>query len=88
MKIAVLPPARAGVCADPDWVVGYAQHAEACGFESFVAIEHPLVISTYTSRYPYADSGRMPLPDDCPIPDPLDLLAFVAAHTTRLGLST
>ena len=88
MKIAVLPPARAGVGADPEWMVRYARHAEACGFEAIVAIEHPLVISTYSSRYPYAESGRMPLPDDCPIPDPLELLAFVAAATTRLGLST
>lgn len=88
MKVAVLPPARAGVCADPDWVVAYARHAEACGFESFVAIEHPLVVSSYTSRYPYAESGRMPLKDDCAIPDPLELLTFVAAHTTTLGLST
>jgi probable F420-dependent oxidoreductase len=28
------------------------------------------------------------LPADCPVPDPLDLLAFVAAHTGRLGLAT
>ena len=25
---------------------------------------------------------------DCPIPDPLDLLAFLAGHTSRLGLAT
>ena len=87
-KVAVLPPARAGVPADPEWIRAYARQAEACGFESIVVIEHPLVISSYTSRYPYADSGRMPLPDDCPIPDPLELLAFVAAATTTLGLST
>jgi probable F420-dependent oxidoreductase len=88
VKLALLPPARAGVGADPDWIVAYARHAEALGFESIVAIEHPLVISSYTSTYPYADSGRMPLPDACPIPDPLELLAFVAAATTTLGLST
>ncbi|RYJ04136.1 MAG: TIGR03619 family F420-dependent LLM class oxidoreductase, partial [Actinomycetales bacterium] len=28
------------------------------------------------------------LPDDCPIPDPLDLLTFLAARTTTLGLAT
>ena len=88
MKIAVMPPARPGVCADPGWVRQAAGHAEACGFESFVAIEHPLVVSSYSSRYPYAESGRMPLPDDCPIPDPLELLAFVAGATTTLGLCT
>lgn len=88
MKVGVLPPSRAGVGADPEFMVAYARHAETCGFESIVAIEHPLVISTYSSRYPYAESGRMPLPDDCAIPDPLDLLAFLAASTTTLGLAT
>ncbi|HAM02459.1 MAG TPA: LLM class F420-dependent oxidoreductase [Acidimicrobiaceae bacterium] len=88
MKIAVMPPAREGVTSDPQWVRSYARHAERCGFEAFVAIEHPLVVSSYTSRYPYDDSGRMPLPDDTPIPDPLDLLSFVAGSTTTLGLCT
>jgi probable F420-dependent oxidoreductase len=53
-----------------------------------VVVEHPLVIGDYTSRYPYAPSGRMPLPDDCAIPDPVDLLAFLAGVTTTLGLAT
>lgn len=88
MKFAAMPPARAGVMADPSWMVAYARHAESLGFESVVAIEHPLVISTYTSRYPYDDSGRMPLPDDTPIPDPLDLLAYLAGATTTIGLAT
>ena len=30
----------------------------------------------------------MPLPDDCAVPDPLDLLAFVACGTESLGLAT
>ncbi|HXW31495.1 MAG TPA: TIGR03619 family F420-dependent LLM class oxidoreductase, partial [Acidimicrobiales bacterium] len=88
MKVAVLPPVRFGVGADPRWMILYARHAETCGFESLVAIEHPLVVSGYTSRYPYAQSGRMPLADDCAIPDPIELLSFVAAATTTLGLAT
>jgi probable F420-dependent oxidoreductase len=88
MKFAVLPPVRAGVCSDPDWMVGFARHAEDCGFESIVLVEHPVVISDYTSRYPYASSGRMPLANDCSIPDPIDVLGFLAAATTRLVLST
>jgi probable F420-dependent oxidoreductase len=87
-KVAVLPPVRAGVCADPDWMAGFARHVESLGFESIVVVEHPLVIGGYTSRYPYAPSGRMPLPDDCAIPDPIDLLAFLAGVTTTLGLAT
>jgi probable F420-dependent oxidoreductase len=88
MKFAVLPPVRAGVCADPDWMTGFARQAEDLGFESIVLVEHPVVISDYTSRYPYAPSGRMPLADDCTIPDPIDVLAFIAAATTRLELAT
>jgi probable F420-dependent oxidoreductase len=84
----VLPPVRAGVCADPDWMIGFARQAEDCGFESIVLVEHPVVIGDYTSRYPYASSGRMPLADDCAIPDPIDVLAFLAAATTRLQLAT
>jgi probable F420-dependent oxidoreductase len=88
LKIAALPPVRSGVCADPDWMAGFCGHIETLGFESVVVVEHPLVIGDYTSRYPYAASGRMPLPDDCAIPDPIDLLAYLAGVTTTLGLST
>jgi probable F420-dependent oxidoreductase len=79
---------RAGVCADPEWMTGFARHIESLGFESIIVVEHPLVIGDYTSRYPYAPSGRMPLPNDCAIPDPLDTLAYLAAVTTTLGLAT
>ncbi len=40
----------------------------------------------YESRYPYSDTGRMPLPEDCELPDPLDLLAWLAARTERIRL--
>jgi len=85
---SVMPFVRAGVCADPDFMIGLARHAENLGFESVVAVEHPLVVGGTASRYPYAESGKMPLPDDCSIPDPIDLLAFVAGATTRIGLAT
>jgi probable F420-dependent oxidoreductase len=88
MQYSIMPFVRAGVCADPDFMVGFARHAEELGLESVVAVEHPLVIGDYRSRYPYASSGRMPLPDDCPIPDPVDLLAFLAAATSTIGLAT
>jgi probable F420-dependent oxidoreductase len=38
--------------------------------------------------YPYDASGRVELSADCPVPDPLDLLAFLAGQTRRLGLAT
>jgi probable F420-dependent oxidoreductase len=88
MQFGIIPPVRLGVTADPAWMTTFARHAEACGFESVVLVEHAVVISDYQSTYPYASSGRMPLPDDCRIPDPLDLMAYLAAVTERITLAT
>ncbi|MEV4670517.1 LLM class F420-dependent oxidoreductase [Actinomadura sp. NPDC049382] len=88
MKYAVLLPVAAGVTADPAWIGAYVRHAEACGFESVGAVEHAVVASGYSSVYPYDTSGKMELADDLDIPDPLDLLAFLAGQTSRIGLAT
>lgn len=88
MLYGVLPPYRSGVVADPEWMIGFARAVEECGFESLYVVEHVAVREGYAAAYPYASGGRMPLPDDCPIPDPLDLLAFLAAHTRRVVLAT
>lgn len=88
MDYAVIAPAAAHITADPAWMSAFARHVEACGFESLVAVEHTVVMTRYDSVYPYDASGRMELADDCPIPDPLDLLAFLAGQTTTLGLAT
>lgn len=87
-KLAVVAPVEAGVTADPEWMVAFAQHVEACGFESIVAVEHTVLVTGYRSVYPYDSSGRVGLAADCPVPDPLDMLAFLAGHTARLGLAT
>ena len=88
MKFAVIAPVAAGVTSDPEWMSAFARHVEACGFESIVAVEHTVLMTEYSSVYPYDASGRVELPADCPVPDPLDLLAFLAAHTDRLELAT
>jgi len=88
MKFAVIAPVAAGVTADPRWMSAFAQHVEACGFESIVVVEHTVLMTQYTSVYPYDVSGRVGLPADCIVPDPLDLLAFLAGRTERLGLAT
>src|SRR5258707_3996008 len=88
VKFAVIAPVAAGVTADPGWMSAFARHVEACGFESIVAVEHTVLMTEYSSVYRYDASGRVELPADCPVPDPLDLLAFLAAQTDRLGLAT
>ncbi len=88
MKLGLLPPYRTGVTADPEWIGAFAQHADEVGFESLLTVEHVVVQVDYATRYPYSDTGRMPLPDDCDIPDPLELLAWIAARTQRIRLGT
>jgi probable F420-dependent oxidoreductase len=84
----VIPPVSTADFADPDWIAPFAREAEQLGVESLVLPEHVVLAVDYTSRYPYSKSGRVPLPDDCVIPDPLDTLAYVAGVTTTLGLAT
>lgn len=88
MLFGLLPPYRSGVTADAEWMTRFVQHAEACGFESVYTVEHVVVAGRYAEAYPYSDSGRMPLAVDCPIPDPLELLAFLAARTEHIRLGT
>lgn len=85
---AVFAPVAAGVTADPVWIAEFARHVESCGFESLVAVEHTVLMTRYSSVYPYDVSGRVDIPADCPVPDPLDLLAFLAGQTIGLGLAT
>jgi probable F420-dependent oxidoreductase len=88
VKLGLLPPYRLSVTADPAWMGAFAEHADGVGFESLLTVEHVVVQVGYASRYPYSDTGRMPLPDDCDIPDPLDLLAWIAGRTERIRLGT
>jgi probable F420-dependent oxidoreductase len=88
MRFAVIAPVAAGVTADPAFMADFARHLEHCGFESVVAVEHTVLMAQYSSVYPYDPSGRVELPADCVVPDPLDLLAFLAGQTQRLGLAT
>ncbi|MGV9611020.1 TIGR03619 family F420-dependent LLM class oxidoreductase [Nocardia xishanensis] len=66
---------------DPDRIVDYARHAEACGFEGLYLPEH-LVL------YPGAKMHSFEVPPTLPFLDPLDTLAYVAAATERLLLGT
>ena len=88
IALGLLPPYRLDVASDPAWMATFARHADEVGFESLLAVEHVAVPVGYESRYPYSDTGRMPLPEDCELPDPLDLLAWLAARTERLRLGT
>lgn len=80
--------ANTGPFVAPAAAVEFAQAAEAAGFESLWTVEHVVVPAGYESAYPYDRSGRMPGPEDSPIPDPLIWLAYLASATTTLNLAT
>src|SRR5262245_16457918 len=66
---------------DPDRMVGYVQHAEACGFEAVHLPEHVVL-------YRGASFGGMDFPPGLEIVDPLEALSFIAAATSRILLGT
>ena len=80
--------ANVGPWGLPENAMAMAEAAEEFGIESLWTVEHVVVPKGYQSPYPYSPSGRMPGPEDSPIPDPLVWLAFMAARTTTVRLCT
>ncbi|MBM3658186.1 MAG: TIGR03619 family F420-dependent LLM class oxidoreductase [Actinobacteria bacterium] len=88
MRLGLLPPFSPETVGDPAYLQALATGIEAAGAESFWAVEHILVAEDYEPRYPYSADGRMPGGGAALMPDPLQVLAFVGAHTERLVLGT
>lgn len=88
VQIGVVAPVELGVTAEPDKILEFARAAERLGFSEISVVEHAVVIADTRSVYPYSPTGQSHLPDDVDIPDPLELLAFLAGATATLGLST
>ena len=80
--------ANAGPFGQPEHLANLTRTAEEAGIESILTVEHVVVPVGYQSRYPYSPEGRMPGPENSPIPDPLLPLAYAAAVTTKLRLGT
>ncbi len=80
--------ANVGPFVQPDEAAFLAQAAEKAGIESLWTVEHVVVPAGYTAQYPYSKDGKMPGPEDSPIPDPLIWLSYVAAATSTIKLGT
>jgi probable F420-dependent oxidoreductase len=80
--------ANVGPFIHPENAVHLARACEERGIESLWTVEHVVVPADYQAQYPYSESGKMPGPDDSPIPDPLVWLSFVAGATERIKLAT
>jgi len=80
--------ANAGPFAYPEMLSHLATTAERVGMESMWTIEHVVIPVGYKSTYPYDPSGKIPAPEQLPMPDPLIALAYAAAVTKNLRLAT
>jgi probable F420-dependent oxidoreductase len=80
--------ANAGPFAYPEMLTHLATTAERVGIESIWAVEHVVIPVGYKSTYPYDPSGKIPAPEQIPMPDPLIALTYAAAVTTTLKLAT
>jgi len=80
--------ANAGPFAYPEGLTHLATTAERVGVESIWAVEHVVIPVGYKSIYPYDPSGRIPAPEQLPLPDPLLSLTYAAAVTKKLRLAT
>jgi probable F420-dependent oxidoreductase len=87
MKIGLMF-ANGASASEPERATELAVQAESLGFESLWAVQHIVVPSRYTSRYPYSDKGTIPGGSDVAIPDPLIWLSYVAAKTRSIKLAT
>jgi probable F420-dependent oxidoreductase len=80
--------ANAGPFCFPELLAHLATTAERVGIESIWAVEHVVIPVGYKSTYPYDPSGKIPAPEQLPIPDPLLSLTYAAAVTKKLRLGT
>ncbi|MBI1180203.1 MAG: TIGR03619 family F420-dependent LLM class oxidoreductase [Alphaproteobacteria bacterium] len=69
-------------------IIDLATRAEAAGVESVWTGEHVMIPVEYDSPYPYNENGRMGVPPETNLVDPLITLAAVAAATKKVRLGT
>lgn len=62
--------------------------AEERGVARIWVGEHVVLFDQYASSYPYAADGRIPVPAETGLLEPLTTLSFLAAHTESVRLGT
>jgi probable F420-dependent oxidoreductase len=77
-----------GTGAEPAVIQAVAIAAEQSGFATLWSGEHVVMVDDSTSRYPYADDGKIAVPADADWIDPMIGLSFAAAATTTIGIAT
>ena len=77
-----------GPFAQPEPFSNLVVGAERVGFESAWTVEHVVIPVGYKATYPYDPSGKIPMPENVPLSDPLLPLAYAAAKTERIKFGT
>ena len=87
MKIGFAVP-NLGALANAEGMIQVAQQADRLGFETLWITDHVIVPRESSSRYPYNESGRLPVDPDGNYFEPLASLAYLGGLTQRIRLGT
>jgi len=91
MKFGMMMPTFGPMATGPgvlDAQLTIAQKAEDLGFDSLWVPDHVVIPTTITSRYPYNESGKFPVPPDTGLLEPIAMLGFLTGVTKRVRLGT
>lgn len=87
MKVGIMP-LFGGDTSAPDYVARIGRGLEERGYHSVWAVDHILIPKVINSAYPYQEDGAFPVDPKLLGLEPFTLLAYIAAHTTKLRLGT
>ncbi len=87
MKVGLHIP-QVGSTATPEVIAGFARAAEEAGFDSLWVFDHVVLPREQRTPYPNSDDGKIGYPHTSDLLEPLMLLPFVAAVTTRIAIGT
>lgn len=77
-----------GPTATPDSILGLAQMAEDSGFESIWLADHIAFPTSFSSKYPYSQTGSFPAPLADPLYEPIATMGVLAGATKRVKIGT
>ncbi len=88
MQLGLFLP-TASPFATADWLHEVATQVESRDLHTVWVPEHVVQFDEYRSEYPYSADGKIPIPPDSGMLEPLTTLSFLAAatRTVRLGTS-
>jgi probable F420-dependent oxidoreductase len=87
MDYGFVVPTR-GVFGNRDAILSVARRAEELGYAYAAATDHIVVPSDIETRYPYTESGIFPGSASGEYMEPLSLMAFLAAATSKIRFLT